>query len=71
MGNTFQDLPPLSEIANNTKRYIQRDIRVTYINTATFIDKCDNAATNTNNENVRSRMERRSAGKREYGGKGR
>jgi hypothetical protein len=44
-----------------------------------FIDKsrlsehkyCDNAATNANSENARSRMVASSAGKREYGGKGR
>jgi hypothetical protein len=44
-----------------------------------FIDKyglsehkhCDNAATNANSENARSRIEARSAGKRAYGGKGR
>jgi hypothetical protein len=34
--NTFQDLPRLSEIADNTERYIQRDIRVTNINTIKF-----------------------------------
>jgi len=35
-GNTFQDLPWLREIADNIERYIQRDIRVTYINTVKF-----------------------------------
>jgi hypothetical protein len=62
----------------DTERYIYSDIRVTYINTVTFIDKqvlsehkhCDNAATNANSENVRSRMEATSAGKRGYGDKG-
>jgi hypothetical protein len=29
----FQDLPRLRETADNTERYIQRDIRVTNINT--------------------------------------
>jgi hypothetical protein len=32
---------------------------------------CDNAATNANSENARSRMEASSVGKCEYGGKGR
>jgi hypothetical protein len=44
-----------------------------------FIDKnglseckhCDNVVTNANSEIARSRMEASSAGKREYGGKGR
>jgi hypothetical protein len=31
-GNTFQDLPRLRESANNTERYISRDIRVIYVN---------------------------------------
>ena len=31
--NTFQDLSRLHETVDNTERYIQRDIRVTYINT--------------------------------------
>jgi hypothetical protein len=31
-GNTFQDLPRLCETADNTERYVQRDIRVKYIN---------------------------------------
>jgi hypothetical protein len=35
-GNTFQDLPWLHETADNTERYIQHDIHVTYINTVTF-----------------------------------
>jgi hypothetical protein len=35
-GNTFQDLPRLRETADNTKHYIYRDIRVTYINTVQF-----------------------------------
>jgi hypothetical protein len=35
-GNTFQDLPRLSETADNTKRCIYRDIRVAYINTVKF-----------------------------------
>jgi hypothetical protein len=35
-GNTFQDLPRLRETADNTERYIQRDIRVTYINMVKF-----------------------------------
>jgi len=30
-GNTFQDLPQLCETADNTERYIQYDICVTYI----------------------------------------
>jgi hypothetical protein len=34
--NTFQDLPRLRETADNTERYIKRDIRVTYINTVKF-----------------------------------
>jgi hypothetical protein len=34
--NTFQDLPQLRETADNTKHYICRDIRVTYINTVKF-----------------------------------
>jgi hypothetical protein len=71
-GNTFQD-------SKNTERYIKRDICVTNINTVKFIDKyglsehkhCDNAATNANSENTRSRMEASSAGKSEYEGKGR
>jgi hypothetical protein len=33
--------------------------------------QCDNAATNANSENGRSRMEASSVGKRGYGGKGR
>jgi hypothetical protein len=45
-------------------------MRVTNINTVKFIDKqglsehkhCDNAATNANSENARSRMEESSAG---------
>jgi hypothetical protein len=32
---------------------------------------CDNVATNANSKNARSRMEASSAGKHEYGGKGR
>jgi hypothetical protein len=35
-GNTFQDLPQLRDTADNTERYILRDIRVTNINTAKF-----------------------------------
>jgi hypothetical protein len=35
-GNTFQDLPRLNETADNTERYIYRDIRVTNINTVKF-----------------------------------
>jgi hypothetical protein len=35
-GNTFQYLPRLNETADNTERYILRDIRVTYINTVKF-----------------------------------
>jgi hypothetical protein len=35
-GNTFQYLPRLREIADNTERYIYRDIRVTYINMVKF-----------------------------------
>jgi hypothetical protein len=38
-GNTFQDLPRLSETADGTEHYVQRDIRVTYINPVKFIDK--------------------------------
>jgi hypothetical protein len=38
-GNTFQDLPRLRETADNTERYIYRDIRVTNINTVKCIDK--------------------------------
>jgi hypothetical protein len=34
-------------------------------------EHCDNAATNSNSEKARSRMEENSAGKREYGGKAR
>jgi hypothetical protein len=37
-GNTFKDLPPLRETADNTERYIWRDIRVIYINTVKLID---------------------------------
>jgi hypothetical protein len=35
-GNTFQHLPQLRETADNTERYIQRDIRVACINTVKF-----------------------------------
>jgi hypothetical protein len=35
-GNTFQDLPRLRETADNTERYIQRNIRETNINTVKF-----------------------------------
>jgi hypothetical protein len=72
-GNTFQDLPRLRETAENTEGYIH----VTNINTVKVIDKqglsepkhCDNAETNANSENARSRMEVSSTGKRESGGK--
>jgi hypothetical protein len=33
-GDAFQDTPRLHETADNTERYMQRDIRVTNINTA-------------------------------------
>jgi hypothetical protein len=77
--NTFQELPWLRETADNTDRYIYRDIRVTNINTVKFNDKkglsehkhCDDTAANVNSENARSRMEASSSGEREYGGKGR
>jgi len=35
-GNMFQDLPRLRGTADNTERYIQGEIRVTYINTVKF-----------------------------------
>jgi hypothetical protein len=35
-GNRFQDVPRLRETANNTERYISRDICATYINTVKF-----------------------------------
>jgi hypothetical protein len=35
-GNMFQDLPQLRETADNTERYILRDIRLTNINTVKF-----------------------------------
>jgi hypothetical protein len=39
MGNMFQNLLRTRETVDNTKHYIQRDIRVTYINTVQFIDE--------------------------------
>ena len=35
-GNMFQDLLRLHETTDNTECYIQRDIRVTYMNTVKF-----------------------------------
>jgi hypothetical protein len=52
-GNTFQDLLRLRETADNTERYIERDIRVTNINTVKFIDKFLNTNTSITRQPVR------------------
>jgi hypothetical protein len=44
-GNTFQDLSRLREPADNTERYLLRDIRVTYINTVKFEFNCPTLCT--------------------------
>jgi hypothetical protein len=70
-GNTFQDLPRLHETSDNTETYKSRKINGPYINTV----KCNwlitalwkqTAITDAKSENDRSRIKKRSAGKREY-----